>query len=319
MDPLLAFKAFLKVAETGSFSEAARRIGVATSVIKKRVDQLEDSARVPLVRRSTRRIELTEAGLRQIDAMRRAVQEMEGALEGIQHHSVRIEGRLRVKAPTTLTDLYLGAMLADFQKIHPAIALQLIVMDGPVHPVLDGFDMAIGMSPGSYAGVTEIELCAVKRLVVATKAYLERRGRPRSPKDLQRHDVLGFVPTGNVWQFSGRTGPQLVAVEPRFASNDGRQLLRAALLDQGIACLSEYLVAPAIERGDLVSLLEDFPIPDYWIRLQLPDAQRNRLPLRALVEFLQGAFTPSPPWQRVPRIGESAPHAMLIGSRSNPI
>ncbi len=301
MDPLLAFKAFLKVAETGSFSEAARRIGVATSVIKKRVDQLEESARVPLVRRSTRRIELTEAGLRQLASMRRAVQEMDDALAGMQRHSPRIEGHLRVKAPTTLTDRYLGDLLGRFQQLYPAIAVELIVMDGPINPVLDGFDMAISMSPGSYAGVTEIELCEVKRVVVATPAYLERRGRPRSPKDLQRHDVLSFAPTGNVWQFSGRAGPHVVAVEPRFTSNDGRQILRAALLDHGIACLSEYLVAPAIERGELLPLLEDFPIPDYWIRLQIPDGQRNQLPVRTLVEFLQAAFTPSPPWQQAAR------------------
>ena len=298
MDPLLAFKAFLKVAETGSFSEAARRIGVATSVIKKRVDQLEDSAQVLLIRRSTRRIELTEAGLRQIVSMQRAVQEMEGALASIQRHSPRIEGHLRVKAPTTLTDLYLGDMLGQFQQLYPAIALELIVMDGPVNPVLDGFDMAISMSPGSYAGVTEIELCESKRVVVATPTYVETRGRPRSPKDLQSHDVLSFVPTGNVWHFSGRTGPHVVALEPRFTSNDGRQILRGALMSQGIACLSEYLVSPALERGDLLLLLEDFPIPDYWIRLQIPDVQRNQLPVRALIEYLQAAFAPSPPWRK---------------------
>jgi len=297
MDPLLSFKAFIKVAETGSFSEAARRIGVATSVVKKRVDQLESSARVLLIRRSTRRIELTEAGQSHLAAMRRAVHGMDQALAGVQQHSPRIEGRLRIKAPTTLTDFYLGDVLARFQRAHPAVALELIVRDGPVDPVLDGFDIAISMSPGSFAGVTEFELCEAKRLIVAAPTYLAG-GRPRIPQDLQRHDVLGFVPTGSAWHFGSKTGPIVVTIEPRFSSNDGRQVLRAALMGHGIACLSEYLVAPAIERGDLVTLLEEFPVPDYWIRVQGPDAQRNQLSVQALVDCLKAEFTPSPPWRR---------------------
>ena len=316
MDPLLSFKAFLRVAETGSFSEAARRIGVATSVIKKRVDQLEDSAKVLLIHRSTRKLTLTDAGRRQLETMQRAVNEMEEALASIQRRSTQVEGRLRVKAPSTFTSMYLGDMLNRFQQKHPGIALELMVMDRPVNPLLEGFDLAVGLSPGTYTGVTEFGLCELRRLVVASPAYLQRRGRPDSPRDLQSHDVLNFEPTGQSWSFLGPAGPIVVAIEPRLESNDGRHLLQAALLGNGIASLSSYVVMPSIESGLLEPLLQAFQIPDYWVRLQIPDARRRLLPVQALTTFLKNEFLPAPPWARRADAQGSATSPVPAASKS---
>lgn len=297
MDPLLSFKAFLKVAETGSFSEAARRMGVATSVVKKRVDQLESGAKAALFHRSTRRMALTDAGRRQVPVLQRAVQEMEQALAGVQRHPAELEGRLRIKAPTTMTAMYIGDMLNRFLRANPGVAIELVVMDRPVNPLHEALDLAIGMSPGSYEGVAEVGLCELQRLVVATPDYLARRGRPRKPHDLQSHAILNFEPTGSTWNFDGPTGPIVVGLEPRLASNDGQYLLRAALEGAGIARLSTYVVARFVQTGQLEVLLPDFAAPAYWLRLMFPEARQACEPLRSIIRFLTAEFRPAPPWE----------------------
>ncbi|MEK6289824.1 MAG: LysR family transcriptional regulator [Paraburkholderia tropica] len=296
MDALLCFRAFLLVTEAGSFSEAARRAGVATSVIKKRVDQLEDHTHLALFTRTTRSITLTDAGRRHLQAIRRAVREMEDVLASVHKRPLRLHGHLKIKAPTTLTALYLGDMLNRFLELNPGITLDLVVLDRPVNPVMEGFDVAVGLAPGSFSGVTEIGLCESRRLVVATPAYLESRGRPITPLDLHAHDVLNFEPSGRSWSFEGPAGPILVDVEPRLTSNDGQQLLLAAMRGMGITRLSSYIVAAAIESGLLQTVLDEYRIQDFWIRLLIPDAKTKLEPVRALVAFLKSEFSPRPPW-----------------------
>ncbi|WP_028229164.1 LysR family transcriptional regulator [Paraburkholderia ferrariae] len=308
MDALLCLRAFLLVAESGSFSEAARRASVATSVIKKRVDQLEDHTRLALFSRTTRSITLTDAGRRHWQAIQRAVREMEDVLEAVHKRPLRVHGHLKIKAPTTLTALYLGDMLNRFLELNPGITLELVVLDRPVNPAMEGFDVAIGLAPGSYSGVTEIGLCESRRLVVATPAYLESRGRPITPLDLHAHDLLNFEPSGRSWSFEGPAGPMLVDVEPRLTSNDGQQLLRAVMRGMGITRLSSYIVAEAIEGGLLQTVLDEYRIPNFWIRLLLPDSKTKLEPVQALVAFLKAEFSPHPPWMNAAHDSGNAPH-----------
>lgn len=297
MDTLVNLQTFLQVVRNGSFAETARRTGLAVSVVKKRVDQLEHRVGAALLERSTRRLALSELGARHLARLQQAAQEMDDALAGVGQTTARVEGHLRIKVPTTLNQFHLGAMLVAFQAEHPALSLEVIAIDRPVNARLEGFDLAVGVTPESHGGVLEFGLCAIQRRVVASPAYLQARGRPQHPRDLLRHDVLSFQPTGDTWTFQGPQGPIVLKLEPRLSSNDGQQLLRAAVAGHGVASLSTYLVQAELKARRLLPVLPRFAVPEFWIHLQVPEARAHLASVQALVQFLQRRFQPVPPWE----------------------
>lgn len=297
MDTLTNLKTFFMVAKTGSFAETSRRSGVALSVVKKRVDQLEHQLGSALFVRSTRRLALTEAGLRNLGRLQSAVGDLEEALAGVGRPTGRLEGHLRIKVPTTLHALYFRGLLLEFQQQHPHLSLEVVVIDRLVNPQLEGFDVAIGATPGTFGDVVEVDLCPLQRVVAAAPQYLRAHGTPRSPRDLLQHEILSFQPTGHEWTFEGPRGPLVVKVQPRLSCNDGQMLVEAALRGQGIAWLSSYLVAPHLRSGALVPLLEDWPGPVLWVHLLVPESKVHTSRVRALLDFLRPRFTPRPPWE----------------------
>jgi DNA-binding transcriptional LysR family regulator len=298
MDLITNLKAFLEVSKAGSFSEAARRLDVATSVIKKRIDQLEAEVGTPMFERSTRSMTLTSAGRDQLPTIQRVVQDVDDVLLGIKKKRRRLDGHLRVKVPTTLSLLYLGDMLNRFQQLHPGISMDVVVIDRPVNPVIEGFDIAIGLMTGAYGGTVETSLCRLDRLVVASPAYLARKGRPSKPSDLQRHDILNFQPTGSSWTFSGPDGDMSVTLDPRLDCNDGQLLLNAAVQGNGITSLSGYIVRKAVEAGRLEVLLPAYAMADFRIRALVPESRSHIARVQALLAYLRGQFDPVPPWDR---------------------
>ncbi|HWK45200.1 MAG TPA: LysR family transcriptional regulator [Stellaceae bacterium] len=297
MDTVQNLKAFLSVAQTGSFSAAARRAGLATSVLAKRIDQLEASTQTVLFMRTTRRLTLTEAGQRWIARVTAVVGDVDDLMAEAARPSRDLEGSLRIKAPTTLAGLYLGEMLGRFQNHHPKVAMDVVLTDRALNPADEGFDIAISVFGAAFSGVVDVPLCPLQRIVCASPAYLAARGTPSHPRDLSKHDTLNFRPTGDVWVFNSAQGPVTVEVRPRMSANDGQVLLAAARAGNGIALLSSYIVLPALRSGALVPVLETFSPPEIWIKALIPE---NRMPvarIRALVDFLAANFAP-PPWDR---------------------
>lgn len=296
MDTLENMKTLVAVADSGSFSEAARRTGVATSVVKKRVDQLEMRVGVPLFERSTRSMRLTDAGQFHLPRIRRAVEQMEEVLANVGARPTRLAGHMRIKVPTTLMALYLTEMLNAFQRQHREIFLDVLVVDRPVNPAEEGFDLAIGMLPSTYFCVHDEALCAVQRMVVASPGYIKRRGRPATPKALASHDTLNYEGTGASWNFVGPAGTVAIRLDHKLNSNYGQHLLSAARAGNGIACLSSYVVLPHIESGALEALLPEYPIPEFHIRMQIPEDRLELPRVQALASYLKSRFVPRPPW-----------------------
>ena len=297
MDTLQNMRAFLAVVAAGSFSGAARRLGVATSVVAKRVDQLEAGAGVRLFNRSTRAVSLNEAGLGWIARVRSLVADADDVMGRAARAGQELEGPMRVKAPTTLTVLHLADAFARFQVLHPKVVLDVVLTDRPVNPVDEGFDMAIAVFGTAFGGVSDLPLCPMRRVLCASPGYVARRGRPGHPRDLVGHDTLSFGPTGHVWPFGSPQGPVLVEVSPRLSANDGTLLLAGALAGNGIAMLSEYVALPALRCGDLVTVLDGFPLPEIWLKALVPEARMAVSRIGALAAFLQDHFSP-PPWER---------------------
>lgn len=298
MDVLQNLKTFLAVARLGSFSAAGRHLNVATSVVSARIDQLEWTVKSKLFSRSTRQVMLTELGQQSLSRVQVAVAELDGVLEEIRRgERGEVEGHLRVKAPTTLTLLYVGAVLARFQAAHPRISLDIVLADRPLNPVEEGFDVAIVAFPAAFPGVVDVPLCPLRRVVCAAPAYLQRRGMPSHPRELVRHDVLNFQPTGPVWLFESLQGPVAMEVRPKLNANDNQMLLLAALEGNGVALLASYVAQPALRSGALVQVLTEFTCPELWVKALVPEQRIPLARVRTLINFLEQALGPVPPWE----------------------
>lgn len=286
MDTLSNLKAFVAAAETGSFSAAARQAGLVPSVISKRIEQLEWRIRAPLFTRTTRKLTLTDVGERYLPVVRALVRQVDDALAGMARASGELEGHIRIKIPTTLGVLNLSRLLNQFLVEQPMISMDIVLADRSVNPLEEGFDLAIGARPESYGQVQDHPLCPISRRLCAAPAYLQRRGAPQAPAELMDHDCLVFATSGTRWEFQGPQGLVGVDVRPKLKSNDGSALCQATQDGLGVSVLADYLVAPALARGELVELMPDHHLPDLWLKALVP-ANRIELPrIRSLLHWL---------------------------------
>jgi len=298
MDIVENLRAYLAVARVGSFSAAARELDVAASVVTKRISQLEWRLKAPLFERTTRRVTLTTAGQQHLPAIQRLVSDLDGIFASVQQASPELQGCLRVKVPTSLAVVHLAEPFNRFLKRYPLISLELVALDRPVNPVDEGFDIALTLMPNTFGGVIEEPLCSIRRLLCAAPEYLRQKGTPRKPRDLARHDILNFVPTGNVLAFETATGDVSVSVYPRFSSNEAQLVAAAAVAGNGIAVLGDYLASPAVRAGTLVQVLADYPLPELWLKALIPESRAHTARLKALLETLRSELAPVPPWSR---------------------
>lgn len=298
MDTLANLKAFVATADAGSFSGAARELGIVPSVVSKRIDQLEWRVKAPLFIRTTRKLTLTDVGDRYLRTVREVVRQVDDALAGMARSSGALEGHIRIKVPTTLGVLYLSGILNEFLRSQPMISMDIVLADRSVNPIEEGFDIAIGARPEHYGRVQDRPLCLLKRHLCAAPAYLEARGTPRHPGDLIDHDCLVFTTSGTRWEFESEQRLMGIDVRPKLYTNDGMALREAVLAGSGIAMLGDYLVADSLQSGELVEVLADFDVPGIWLKALVP-ADRVELPrVRMLLDWLEQHLKPLTPWDR---------------------
>jgi DNA-binding transcriptional LysR family regulator len=298
VDSIENLRTFVAVADAQSLSAAARQLHVAASVVTKRIDQLESRVGARLFTRSTRRVVLTELGARYLSSARRLMHDHDEVFAEMRRSSQPIEGHVRVKLPTPIAVAYMAHTLAEFQEQFPRVSLDVVLTERAIDPSEEGFDIAIGAHPGSFAGVIEEPICQLHRTLCAAPEYLKERGAPRHPCDLAHHDSLVFLPTGRTWVFESADGPVSVDLRPKLSANESGVLTTAAILGNGIALLPLYSVAPALRAGTLVRVLQGFTAPALWMKAFVPE-DRIRIPrVRSLLAFIKAQYSPVPPWER---------------------
>jgi len=297
MNTLLNIKAFLLVARTGSFSSAARELGVAPSVVTKRITRLEEEMGAQLFVRSTRALSLTPAGERLLPQYQRLVAELDEIIGATAAAERGIEGHLRVKGPTTLTSLFLGPILCDFHALNPGLTMDIVLLDRSVNPLEEGFDLVFGALPASYPNVVDIPLCPYRIVLCAAPSYIDTKGRPEHPTELSEHDCLTSVLMSNTWVFEQQPNAVSVEVRSKLHANDARVLRDAARRGIGIAVLPEFLIVDDLRTGALVELLPEAPIPQFWIKAILPRIKLTKPAVHELVQYLKARMQPTPPWQ----------------------
>jgi len=292
MDVLVNLQAFLATADAAGFSAAARKLNVSTSVVAKRVTQLEARLGIALFHRSTRHLRLTAAGQEYVHRARGVVADVGDLLSRMGEKDRDLVDHLRIKAPTSLTIARLADVFSAFQTQNPKLKLEIVLIDRPVDPVTEGFDIAIGAFPHSFGGVIDEPLCLLKRLLCASPAYLAAHGTPRHPRDLVDHRCLSFLPTGPDWIFDGPRGRITVQVRPLLSSNEGHVLVKSAIAGNGIAFISHYLAEEALRRGTLQIVLPDFPIPELWVKATIPERRVKAAAVQALLRELKRSLLP---------------------------
>jgi DNA-binding transcriptional LysR family regulator len=283
-------KAFLAVAQTRSFARAARQLRISPSVITKRIHQLEEELGLRLFNRTTHQVALSEFGERYQDDVSKLVVAFDDLHRQAVNKDDELAGSIRVKVPGILAMHALSKAFAGFQNRHPQTKLDIIVVDRTVNPFEEGFDVAIGISPMPYDGVVNEPLHPFRRLLVASPDYLAHRGRPERPHDLADHDCLVIHQHGQFWSFRGATAPVQVGVNARFTANSVSVLLEGALAGNGIGLIWEPLCRSAVESGELVSVLADYPPVDSWIAAQIPRNRVHVSRVRALVDVAREAL-----------------------------
>jgi DNA-binding transcriptional LysR family regulator len=287
MDLLRALGTFVRVAETGSFSAVARETGTSHSAATRLISQLEDHFGMRLFHRTTRRLSLTEDGRDLLNHARHLIdsaQEMEATL-GRQRTSPT--GLVRIGVPHAAATVLMPQLPRLFER-YPGLSVELVVGDQFGDLVEERLDLALqGAQPGDSSLVARA-IGTFGRVLVASPAYLERRGAPREPADLAEHSCVIHQrgPDSFQWRFTGQDGPIEVAVAGAFHADNTHLVHRAALAGFGIAMLPEMQVVDDIRAARLYRLLADYPSGRQSVFVVYPSRRHLAPRTRVVIDFL---------------------------------
>lgn len=308
MDRLGEMEVFAAVAAQGSFTAAARHLGVSTSAASKYVIALEERLGVRLLNRTTRRLSLTEAGYDFREWCERIAADVAEAERSVASLHAEPRGVLRVNAPMSFGQLHLGPVLADFLERYPDVHIDMAMTDRRIDLVEEGFDIAIRIGVLRDSSLVARKLASTRRVVCAAPAYLARRGIPQTPDDLAAHNCLGHVPQRGAedWAFNGPDGAFTVRAAGSLMVNNGDMLRLAVLAGSGIAMLPSFIVGPDLAEGRLRALLCDFEPPPLPISAVYPAGRPVAAKVRAFIDHLAACFGDEPYWEAGVEAAESA-------------
>jgi DNA-binding transcriptional LysR family regulator len=300
MDRLDAMRAFARVVTTGSYAEAARKLGVTRSAVSKAVTELERHLGARLLDRTTRRVTPTEAGrayYERVSAILADVAETEASVARLHDEP---KGLLKINAPMSFGTLYLSSAIADFMVAYPDLRIEAIMNDRFIDPLEEGVDVTVRIGVLTDSSLIARKIAPARRVLVASPIYLKRQGVPRSPAELVGHRTLNFGHASGPhrWQLQHGTKVEAVPVDAALCSNNGDVLRAAAIHGNGITMLPTFLVGPDIAAGRLSIVLPDFPPVGLGIFALYAPNRFLAAKTRVFVDFLSARFGDKPEWDR---------------------
>ncbi|WP_294110879.1 LysR family transcriptional regulator [Sphingomonas sp.] len=292
MDRFQAMATFTRVVDSGSFTAAARQLNVGQPAVSKLIAQLEDRLGVRLLTRTTRGLAPTEAGQHYYERARRALEEADEAELAARGAGRGLSGRLRISAATTFARLHVIPRLPAFLAAHAELELEVILDDRVIDMIEENIDLSLRMGALSDSTATARKLAEGRRSVVATPAYLERAGAPRTPAELAGHEAIVYTrfdtPSWTFRHVSGSEASVRVGGRVRVSAAEG---LRAAVLaDMGLAVASDWMFTPELASGAVVRLLDDWHLPPLDLWALFPPGRLPTAKARAFAAFMVGAM-----------------------------
>ena len=300
MDRFLAIDAFVRVAESQSFAEAARQMRVSRSVVTARIQQLEEFVGAPLFHRNTRSVRLSELGQAFLRDCTELVGRTNEVVDQMREVTTSPVGRLRVHALPGYVLGHLARVLQEFQARYPQIVLEMIVNDAAIDPVKEGFDCALQIFPPRSEELISRKLFPVRRVFCASPEYVKRHGTPRHPRDLMGHRIGWYsgYPTRERLAFHGATETVALELKPVLLTNSVHLLREYAQEHAGIVCVPTLVASEAVLAGSLRLMLPDYPLSSFWLSVFYPASVRSSLKLKLFLEVLTASFAALPPWDQ---------------------
>ncbi len=296
MDWLMGMRVFARVVETGGFSRAADDLGMTQPTVTKHVAAIEKALDCRLLNRNTRGVAVTQSGANYYERCKATLREFELAMDVGRDEGAAVSGQLRLTTSLAFGRRVLTPAIIDFMKAHPRLRVDLDCDDRYVDLVASGRDLALRMGAlaDSTYGVTALGVNPW--VMVASPAYLKRRGAPQAVADLAAHDCIVYssVQGNDVWRFLGREGPyESAQLNAPLRSNNLSVVLASARAGLGLAILPHYVAAPALASGALKTLMSEHELPSQRIQAVTPSPRMAPRKVTLFVAFLRKRFSGS--------------------------
>lgn len=283
MDSLEDLSLYLAIVDGRSLAAAGRRTGRSSPAVTRRLNELERRLGVRLVERNTRRLAMTDAGRRLADHARRLLVDFDHAMRDAAGEGAAPRGHLRISAPLLFGRRHLTPIVNAYLAGYPDVSVELSLEDRPVDLIEEGIDVALRIAPLDDSSLVARRIGMVRRIVVASPAYLARHGMPATPDDIDAHQVTLFANHANSadWRFADRT----VRVRARFQVNRAEAAIAAARDGHGLLMVLSYQVAAELTHGSLIRLLQPFERPPIPVQLVVPTARLMPPRVRTFLDF----------------------------------
>ena len=293
MDRITALQLFVRAVETGSFSKAARDVQLTQPTVTKHIAALEKKLGARLLNRNTRGLSLTEIGAAYFEKCKGILEQFEEADNLVNLRHAEVSGRLRIGTSVALGRRVITPLILEFMRRHPHLHVDLGFVDTYVDLVAQGIDVAIRMGQLADSSLGARYLGTNPWVMVASPKYLKTHGLPKTPSDLNKHNVLFYstVHSDDRLHFVTRTSKRLsVTANGNLRSNNVSAVLAAVRADMGLAALPNYVAARSLRERKVVPVLTDFTLPAQEIHAVYPSPKQVSSKVSTLIAYLQECF-----------------------------
>ena len=287
MDRFNELKVFVSVAENGGFAKAAARLRSSPPAVTRTVAALEQRVGVQLFNRTTRMVSMTEAGRRFLEHARRILTDLDVAESELAGESTMPSGHLTITSPVTMGRMMLPSIVTDFLHAHPHVTAKVLLFDRITNLIEEGIDVGLRVGQLPDSSIIARHVGEVRRILVASPAYLSKHGRPKDPTDLKRHSMIAFTGLlpNREWIFGEGKTARRITLKPRFEINDAAAAIAAAEGGGGITIALSYMVANHIRERRLQQVLEPFAPSAVPVQLVYPESRLVAPKVRAFVDY----------------------------------
>jgi DNA-binding transcriptional LysR family regulator len=288
MDRIDAMQAFVAVADLHGFAPAARKLHLSPSAVTRLVAALEERLGARLLQRTTRSVALTDAGARYLERIRRILADVEEAELAAEDERIRPSGRLVVSAPVGFGRLHVSPMMSAYLKRYGDVSAELRLEDRIVSLVEDGIDLAVRIGHLADSSLVARQVGEMRRVVVASPAYLKRHGEPKTPDAIASHQTIQFGATSATgeWRFIEDGREFRVNIMPRFSTNIADAAIQYAETGGGLTRVLAYQAMDAVKRGKLKIVLQPFEPPPLPIHIVYPTSRLLSAKVRAFIDLV---------------------------------
>jgi DNA-binding transcriptional LysR family regulator len=288
MDRIDAMQAFVTVAELRGFAPAARKLKLSPSAVTRLIAALEGRIGARLLQRTTRSVALTDAGARYLERAKRILADIEEAEHAAESERTRPSGRLVVSAPVGFGRLYVGPVMSAYLKRFSEVSGELRLEDRIVNLVDDGVDLAVRIGELADSSLVARQVGTMRRIVVASPAYLKARGEPKRPEAIALHQTIqsGVAPGLADWRFLDNGDEVRINIIPRLATNNADAAIQYAEAGGGLTRVLAYQGREAIERGGLKIVLQKFELPALPIHIVYPTSRLLSAKVRSFIDLV---------------------------------